>query len=108
MFLVPPLPFRWILLIEVTDFRETLRTIGYVTGEGPLCYPFVSTKRSVFEDWTPVKRGVANEALKEVGLLRRRVRCTIKGKGEAIPLHAWTGPEGPSRLRLPDFKTICT
>ena len=29
-------------------------------------------------------------------------------KGKAIPLEAWTGPEGSSRLRLPDFKTIGT
>jgi len=29
-----------------------------------------------------------------------------KGKGKAIPLQAWTGPEGSRRLRLPDFKTI--
>jgi hypothetical protein len=33
---------------------------------------------------------------------------TKKGKGKAIPLQAWTGPEGSSRLRLPDFKTIGT
>jgi hypothetical protein len=35
----------------------------------------------------------------------------IKGigkKGKAIPLQAWTGPEGSSRLRLPDFKTVDT
>jgi len=25
--------------------------------------------------------------------------------GKAIPLEAWTGPEGSTRLRLPDFKT---
>jgi len=31
-----------------------------------------------------------------------------KGKGKAIPLQAWTGPEGSRRLRLPDFKTIST
>ena len=31
-----------------------------------------------------------------------------KGKGKAIPLQAWTGPEGSRRLRLPDFKTIRT
>ena len=30
----------------------------------------------------------------------------IKGKDKAIPLQAWTGPEGSRRLRLPDFKTI--
>jgi hypothetical protein len=27
-------------------------------------------------------------------------------KGKAIPLPAWTDPEGSRRLRLPDFKTI--
>jgi len=31
-----------------------------------------------------------------------------KGKGKAIPLQAWTGPEGSRRLRLPDFKTVDT
>ena len=29
-------------------------------------------------------------------------------KGKAIPLQAWTGPEGSRRLRLPEFKTIGT
>jgi hypothetical protein len=29
-------------------------------------------------------------------------------KGKAIPLQALTGPEGSSRLRLLDFKTIGT
>jgi len=29
-------------------------------------------------------------------------------KGKAIPLQAWTGPEGSRRLRLPDFKTVST
>ena len=32
------------------------------------------------------------------------VRCSCK----AIPLQAWTGPEGSRRLKLPDFKTIGT
>jgi hypothetical protein len=32
----------------------------------------------------------------------------VKGKGKAIPLQAWTGPEGVRRLRLPDFKTLDT
>ena len=32
----------------------------------------------------------------------------VKGKGKAIPLRAWTGPEGSRGLRLPDFKTIGT
>ena len=32
----------------------------------------------------------------------------LASKGKATPLQAWTGPEGSSRLRLPDFKTIGT
>jgi len=31
-----------------------------------------------------------------------------KGKGKAIPLQAWTGPEGSRRLGLPDFKIVGT
>jgi len=31
-----------------------------------------------------------------------------KCKGKAIPIHAWTGPEGSRRMRLPDCKTIVT
>jgi hypothetical protein len=27
---------------------------------------------------------------------------------KAVPLQAWTGPEGSRRLRFPDFKTIRT
>ena len=34
--------------------------------------------------------------------------CTGKGKVKAIPLQAWTGPEGSRKLRLPYFKTIGT
>jgi len=32
----------------------------------------------------------------------------IKVNVKAIPLQAWTGPEGSRKLRLPDFKTIGT
>jgi len=31
-----------------------------------------------------------------------------KGKGKAIPLQAWTGPEVSRRFRHPDFKKIGT
>jgi hypothetical protein len=27
----------------------------------------------------------------------------VKGKGKAVPLQTWTGPEGSRRLRLTDF-----
>jgi len=31
-----------------------------------------------------------------------------EGKGKAVPLQAWRGPEDSIRLRLPDFKTVGT
>ena len=34
-----------------------------------------------------------------------RLLRLMKGKGKGIPLHAWTGPEGPRKLRFPDFVT---
>jgi hypothetical protein len=36
------------------------------------------------------------------------VEALEMGKGKAISLQSLTGPEGSSRLRLPDFKTIGT
>jgi len=33
---------------------------------------------------------------------------TVYIKGKAIPLQAWTSPEGSRRMRLPDFKTVGT
>jgi hypothetical protein len=32
----------------------------------------------------------------------------MQGRGKAIPLQTWTGPEGSRRFRLPDFKTVGT
>jgi len=29
----------------------------------------------------------------------------VKGIGKAVPLQAWTGPEGSRKLRFPDFVT---
>jgi len=43
------------------------------------------------------------------GVVAHLAYCTVgKVKGKAIPLQAWTGPVGPRRMRLPDFKTIGT
>jgi hypothetical protein len=41
---------------------------------------------------------------------RRRIfiPANYKGEGKAIPLQAWTGPEGSRRVRIPDFKIIGT
>ena len=29
----------------------------------------------------------------------------LKGKGKSVPLHAWSGPEGSRKLRVPDYMT---
>jgi hypothetical protein len=39
---------------------------------------------------------------------RLKNNATFTSMGKAIPLQAWTGPEGSRRLKLPDFKTIGT
>jgi len=39
-------------------------------------------------------------------IILKEIRCNKKGK--AIPLQAWTDPEGSRSLRFPDFKTIGT
>ena len=36
------------------------------------------------------------------------IKILCKSKSKAIPLQAWTGPEGSRRLRLPYFKKIGT
>jgi len=36
------------------------------------------------------------------------VSKVVKKKAKAVPLQAWTGPEGSRRLRIPEFKTIDT
>ena len=33
------------------------------------------------------------------------VHVYVKVKGKAVPLQAWSGPEGSRKLRFPDFMT---
>jgi hypothetical protein len=63
---------------------------------------------------TPLLHPIRTPCIKDVST--NFFNCTMshlntvngKGKGKAIPLQSWTAPEGSSRLRLPDFKTIGT
>jgi len=48
-----------------------------------------------------------NSEIFDVGFIIVPVCCMVS-KGKAIPLQAWTGPEGSRRLRLPGRKTIGT
>jgi hypothetical protein len=42
---------------------------------------------------------------KERIFLRINCRYTLGKKGKAVPLQAWSGPEGSRKLRFPDFIT---
>jgi hypothetical protein len=59
-----------------------------------------------------MRKSVGNRKIIMSDIGSERVNVNVKGKciykGKAIPLQAWRGPEGPRRLRLPDFKTIGT
>jgi len=37
--------------------------------------------------------------------LEKSKRFYVAKNGKAVPLQAWTGPEGSRKLRLPDFVT---
>jgi hypothetical protein len=38
-------------------------------------------------------------------LLNNILKIPIKKEGKAVPLQAWSGPEGSRKLRFPDFLT---
>jgi hypothetical protein len=40
--------------------------------------------------------------------ISKKLSDNAKINGKAIPLQAWTGPQGSRRLGLPDFKTVGT
>jgi hypothetical protein len=37
--------------------------------------------------------------------MQNEVISGVKKKGKAVPLQAWSGPEGSRKLRFPDFMT---
>jgi len=38
-------------------------------------------------------------------IIIKKLHSFQRGKGKAVPLQAWTGPEGSRKLRFPDFVT---
>ena len=73
-------------------------TSEYFVGTSSVVYRYVTNN-------TPLSLRNGIEWLK-MWLVGFEVFKAVKVK--AIPLQAWTGPEGSSRLRLPDFKKIST
>ena len=56
---------------------------------------FVRNKTGVFEEIRTYSRVYFNTTVKDKG----------KGKGKAVPLQAWSGPEGSRKLKFPYFTT---
>jgi hypothetical protein len=60
----------------------------------------LSVDGSMLLKWIGRKRGVWMRA----GFIGFRIGSRlVKKKGKAVPLQAWTGPQGSRRSRLPDF-----
>jgi hypothetical protein len=43
--------------------------------------------------------------IKHVAKTSQNLNLVTKVKGKAVPLQAWSGPEGSRKLRFPDFMT---
>jgi hypothetical protein len=53
-------------------------------------------------------KSVDTDTVLPILTLSKIVKSRKKSKGKAIPVQAWTDPEGSSRLRFPDFMAIGT
>jgi hypothetical protein len=73
----------------------------------PTPYLFLNRKHSDVIQTTEVDSTPSN-TMQDHEKLYDNISINGTGKGKAISLQAWTGPEGSRRLRLPDFKIIDT
>jgi len=49
---------------------------------------------------------VPRQKLKSNKMMHLFQACKRRGRGKAVPLQAWSGPEGSWKLRFPDFMTM--
>jgi hypothetical protein len=50
--------------------------------------------------------GFVGNCLKQLISLLYSIQLESKGKGKAVPLQAWSGPEGSRKLMFPDYMTM--
>jgi hypothetical protein len=74
----------------------------------PVLKVYYKDDRSNYQDVHLVYNFVTKEINHEKSSASDYLVSSNPIKGKAIPLHAWTGPEGSGKLRLPDFKTVGT
>ena len=92
---------RCVLQTNTTQYREKTVCVGCTEITLVMCifrYSVVFRSCVLQTNTTQYKKKTVCVGCTEITL----VMC----KSKAIPLQAWTGPEGSRRLRLPDFKTI--
>jgi hypothetical protein len=91
------MPYTWVFQRHILS--PSVSTSTSVLSLRRTLLTFVS--RSILSSWTPPTQ--RNEALE--GTARLADNAHVKGKGKAVPLQAWSGPEGSSKLRFPDYMT---
>ena len=76
--------------------------------DGISCVVSCQCHSDLWPRWMNVRSNIKSVLTSLIGVVVFSHLHCIKGKGKAIPLLAWTGPEGSRKLRLPDFKTFGT
>jgi len=80
------------------------RTVRRVGWKGWLCKS--CSLKDLEVDGRAILKWILNKSIRRAW--RRLIWLRIgdgKGKGKAVPLHAWTDPKGSRKLRFPDFMT---
>ena len=88
------------VVFTVFEIRQTRHEVKYRSAVGRMIKKWIWLSGAVSFHCSPGCTNIPN------GLSLPPPVCVKKGT--AVPVQAWTGPEGSRRLRLPDFKTIGT
>ena len=91
------MPKKMVIFIHLVIFSTGLNRLGPGTHQAPL---FSSDFNNTWKYTCSGLHGLHTDNYSSTSEAR------VKDK--AVPLQAWTGPEGSRSLRLPDFKTIGT
>jgi len=97
---------------SLRSFCRLLLQLSYIHTTSTFCYiamfstytAILVTKKNFIFSFCTTSQFITTPHIAEVCTPAMFVSLLVKGK--AIPLQAWTGPEGSRRLRLPDFKTF--
>ena len=100
----PPKPlFKGLIPLETKPHQNIIFKNPVIMSQDPLCVHYNELFGEILA--LLITRQARAVWKKNTNFLYINVGCTSK---KAIPLQAWTGPEGSRRLRFPNFKTIGT